>query len=199
MNRQSTSTGLSKLGAVAILLLLLLAGWQLLLAPYINLWQERADEIHFLEQKMSRLEFLLEDGEDIDEKFRHLSENKSLNALFLSDKSGALADAKFQRIVRQMITQSGAQAVQLLVEKKPEQEQASGSPAAEGLESVTLRIVMRGDIKSIYTTLHKMENSRPLILVGNLEITHNQTRYQIARTTQKTVYRASYDATAFIL
>jgi hypothetical protein len=59
---------------------------------------------------------------------------------------------------------------------------------------------MQGSLEMIYSALHALENSRPLILVDNLQISYTKTRYRVASSNHvDTSYRASYDAIAFIL
>lgn len=199
MNQQQTSTSTSKLAAIGILLFVFFLAWQFIALPYLNLWEEKTDEVNFLQQQQSRLQFLIDDSDKIRTLSQQLEQNKTLSDLFLSDKTGALSDAKLQRIVRQLITENGARVIQIVIDNTQDKQAEAASDGSANLESVAVRVVMQGDIKAIYGALHKLENSRPLIILSNLEISHNQTRYQIARSTLNTVYTASYDARAFIL
>lgn len=199
MNQQQTSTSITRLAAVGILLIILYLVWYLIVMPFFGLWKDKVGEIDFLQQQQSRLQYLIEDGDTIRNRFRQMEQDKTLNNLFLAEKSGALSDAKFQRIVRQLVTQSGARVIQIVLDNARPKQAESAPDDATDQPSITVRVVMQGDIKAIYGTLHKLENSRPLIILSNLDISHSRGRYQIARSNSPTMYTASYDATAFIL
>ena len=194
-----TSTAGSKLTACGILLILVYLLWQLMVMPYYDLWQEKIGEIEFLKQHQSRLEILIDDSDQIKARAQQLSQSKSLNDLFLADKTGALSDAKFQRIVRQIVGENNGRVIQIVVANAAADRGESASIESPELDSITVRVVMQGNISAIYATLHKLENSRPLIILSNLDISHNKSRYQASTSPLDTVYTASYDATAFIL
>ena len=122
--------------------------------------------------------------------------------MFLDEKSGALADVKLQGIVKQIVTDSGATVVQAVIEKKKPARNSKSARNAEAADdkSVTVKVMMQGSLEMIYSALRALENSRPLILVDNLQIAHVKARHRAAQAeSSDTSYRASYDATAFIL
>ena len=189
----------SKLAAVGILALLLLGGWVLLAEPYIDLWQDRFAQAERLQRKQNALRALIGQREHFEQQHRALGESEALRAVFLDDKPGALADAKLQRIVREIVEQAGGRVLQVAIAKIPGAGRPDSSGETRGDRKVTVSVMMQGSIESIYNMLHELETGRPLVLVSNLEITHVKSRYPIEQSASDTSYRAKYDATAFIL
>ena len=191
-----------KLLALTLLATLLAAAWGLIGEPYVDLWQDRVAQAERIARKQLALRQLIANGEGFDQQYRALSDSEGLNQAYLDEKNGALAEIKLRRIVEQIVTDNGASVIQVAIRKKPAtagaKPDAFSEPDAD--KSVKVQVVMRGSLDQIYSALQALENSRPLILVDNLEITHVKTRYQVARSTEPLdVYSASYDATAFIL
>jgi hypothetical protein len=189
----------SKLAAVGILLMLLLGGWILLAEPYVDLWQDRLAQAEHLQRKQNALSALIGEREHFERQYRALSESEALQAVFLDDKPGALADTRLQRIVREVVEQSSGRVLQVAIAKTrtTARSQASGETRVE--RKVTVSVMMQGSIESIYSMLHALENGRPLILVSNLEVTHVKSRRPVEQSVSDTSYKARYDATAFIL
>ena len=192
----------SKLLAMGILGLLLTGAWLLLGEPYIDLWQDRIAQAERLQRKQLALRQLIGNRENFERQYAALSDSDGLQQVFLDEKSGALADVKLQGIVKQIVTDSGAQVIQAVIRQKRTAKQANTGRFDESVDdkSVTVQVMMQGSLEMIYSALQALENSRPLILVDNLQIAHVKARYRAAEAEDSdTSYRASYDATAFIL
>ena len=192
----------SKLLAMGILAALLAAAWLLLGGPYVDLWQDRIAQAERLQRKQLALRQLIGNREFFEHQYTALSDSERLQQVFLDEKSGALADVKLQRVVKQIITDSGAKVIQAVIEKKKSARNSKSARDAEAVDdkSVTIQVTMQGSLQMIYSALQALENSRPLILVENLQIAHVKARYRAAQSEDSdTSYRASYDATAFIL
>ncbi len=192
----------SKLLAASILAMLLATAWFLLLEPYAELWQDRIAQAERLQRKQLALRQLIGNRDQFEQQYAALSDSEGLQQVFLDEKSGALADAKLQRIVKQIVEDSGAKVIQAVIKnnKPAGQNRAAAFPETAEDKSVTVQVMMQGSLEMIYSALQALENSRPLILVDNLQIAHVRARYRAAEAASSdTSYRASYDATAFIL
>ena len=192
----------SKLLATGILAALLAGAWLLLGEPYIDLWQDRIAQAERLQRKQIALRQLIGNRENFERQYAALGDSEGLQQVFLDDKSGALADVKLQGIVKQIVTDSGATVIQAVIKPKKSANKAKTANLTETVDdkSVTVQIMMQGSLEMIYSALQALENSRPLILVDNLQIAHVKARYRAAEAEDSdTSYRASYDATAFIL
>jgi hypothetical protein len=188
--------------ALGILILLLAGGWFLLGEPYVGLWQDRIAQAERLERKQRSLIQLISDREHYERQYSALSDSAALQQVFLDEKSGALADVKLQGIVKQIVTASGASLIQATIKKTRGNRDSKSRADGETKEdkAVTVQVVMQGSLEMIYSALRALENNRPLILVDNLEIIHMKARYRVAQSGDvDTSYRASYDATSFIL
>jgi hypothetical protein len=192
----------SKLLAMGILAALLTAAWLLLGEPYVDLWQDRIAQAERLQRKQLALRQLIGNREYFEQQHAALSDSEGLQQVFLDEKSGALADVKLQRVVKQIVTDSGAKVIQAVIKTKKTARNSKSASDAEAVDdkSVTIQVTMQGSLQMIYSALQALENSRPLILVENLQIAHVKARYRAAQSEDSdTSYRASYDATAFIL
>ena len=188
--------------ALAILFLLLAGAWFLLGEPYVDLWQNRIAQAERLERKQRTLIQLIGDRERYVQKYLALSDSAGPQRGFLDEKSGALADVKLQRIVKQIVNDSGATLIQAVIKKTRPARNAKSEAESDTKEDriVTIQVMMQGSLEMIYSALRALENNRPLILVDNLEVIHVKVRYRVAQSSDvDTSYRASYDATAFIL
>ena len=189
----------SKLAATGILIFVIYLAWLLLLVPYMDMWQDRIRGVEILERKHTRLSMLIKDRDKIDQQYRLISNSRGLQEVFLNNKTGALADVKLQRIIKQVVSKSGGKLIQSLITTRKRLSKDNRSLETADDKSVTVNVLMQGSMKSIYSALHQLENSRPLILVSNFQIINNQSRYQVSKTNENIFYRARYDATAFIL
>lgn len=193
-----TSNRNSKLTALAILIFLLYCLWLLVAKPYLALWQDKFSDVEILQKKYATLSRLVKNKSNFEQQYQKINNNQALQELFLNNKSGALADVKLQRIVKQIIVSSDGKPIQVLIQNSQFRTKKNQPSEVQDDKAVTVKVLMQGSMKAIYSTLHKLENSRPLILVSDLEVSQNIARYQI---TQRggTDYRARYDVTAFIL
>ena len=193
------SNSYSKLAAIGILLFMLFSAWFLLGVPYKALWEDKIAQADRLQRKQHALSLLIADKERYEHEYQAFSENSELQQIFLNDKTGALAEAKLQGIVKHIVGKSGARLQQAVIVKTGSKKQNDRSKENGNDKTVTVKVLMQGSIKAIYTALQELENSRPLILVSNFDISFTRLRYQISGSTNQSSYRASYDATAFIL
>jgi len=193
------SNSYSKLAAIGILLFMLFSAWFLLGEPYLNLWQDRIAQAERLQRKHNAFSLLIGDKDRYDQQYQAVSNSPELQEIFLNDKTGALAEAKLQRIVKHIVGKSGARLLQAVIVNGKSKKQSDRSKESRDDKTVTVKVLMQGSIKAIYTVLQELENSRPLILVSNLDISFTKSRYQVSGSANKSSYRASYDATAFIL
>ncbi|MBT3205042.1 MAG: hypothetical protein HOM14_19880 [Gammaproteobacteria bacterium] len=193
-----------KLSAIGILMLLLLMVWVLLIKPYLSQWDSKIRSAERMQNKQAALIALIQDKELLQQQFRKISNNPGLSEVFLDKKSGALADVKLQRIIKQLVQKSGAQLIQsqlktakTKLKTKTRLKKTSRKPADD--KSVTVKVLLQGDIRSIYSMLQQLENYRPLIVLSDMQISLPQSRYQPKKLSNTAYYRAMFNATAFIL
>jgi len=189
----------NKLAASGIFIFVLYIAWLLLVMPYINLWEDRVRGVEILQRKHAALSQMINNKDKFDQQYSAISNNRELQEVFLNNKTGALADVKLQRIIKQVVTKSSGKLIQSVIKTRKLGTKDKRTRKALDEKSVTVNVLMQGSMKSIYIALHQLENSRPLIIVSNLEIIHKGSRYQLTNTGTNTSYRARFDATAFIL
>jgi len=189
----------NKLAAIGILIFGFYIAWLLVVIPYMDTWQDRIRGVEILQAKHIRLSQMINNKDEIDHQYHVISNSQGLSEVFLNNRTGALADVKLQRIIKQVVGKSGGKLIQSVITTGKKRSKDNRPLELEGDKSVTVNVLMQGSINSIYKALHQLENSRPLILISNFQILHNRSRYQVTRATDNTFYRARYDATAFIL
>lgn len=189
----------SKLIALAILIFVLYGLWLLVAKPYLGLWQDKFGDVEMLQKKHAVLSLLVKNKTKFEQQYQKINNNQALRELFLNNKSGALADVKLQRIVKQIIVSSGGKPIQILIQNSQFRTKNNQPSEVQDDKAVTVKVLMQGSMKAIYGTLHQLENSRPLKLVSDLEISQNNARYQITQSGNSSYYKARYDVTAFIL
>jgi len=193
------SSNYSKLAAIGILVFMLFSAWFLLAEPYKALWEGKIAQAERLQRKQHALSLLIADKDRYEQEYQAINESPELQQIFLNDKTGALAEAKLQGIVKHIVNKSGARLLQAVIVKSKSKKQSDRSKEHEGDKTVTVKVTMQGSIKTIYTAIQELENSRPLILVSNLDISFTKSRYQLSGSANQSSYKANYDATAFIL
>ena len=189
----------NKLAASGIFIFVLYMAWLLLVIPYMNLWEDRIKGVEILQKKHTTLSLMIKNKDEYVQQYSAISNNRELQDVFLNNKTGALANVKLQRIIKQVVSKSGGKLIQSLIKTRKTNRKDKRSQKAADDRSVTVNVLMQGSMKSIYIALHQLENSRPLILVSNLEIINKGSRYQLTNTGTNTFYRARFNATAFIL
>jgi len=189
----------SKLAAIGILLLVLATLWFTGGEPYVDLWQDRVAKAERLQRKQNSLRYLIQDRGHYEQQYRAVTGSKSLQEAFLDETSGALADARLQRIVKQAISDSGGKLLQAVIAKTRPGSKKNANGETQTRKTVTIKVLVQGSIESIYAMLQALENNRPVIVINNLQITHQKSRYPVSPLASATSYRTSYDATAFIL
>ena len=163
----------TKLAANGILMLVLFIAWILLVMPYLDLWQDRISDIEILQKKHASLSLMIANQEMYGQQYRTITDSRGLQEIFLNNKTGALADVKLQRIIKQAVASSGGKLLQSIIASRKVERNDNRSTEAEASKSVTVNIRMQGSIKSIYSALHQLENSRPLILISNFLCSRN--------------------------
>jgi len=189
----------SKLAASGILLFVLATLWFIAGEPYLDLWQDRIAKAERLQRKQNSLRQLIHDRDSYEQQYRAINGSNRLQALFLDDNSGALADARLQGIVKQAASDSGVNLMQAVIAKTRPVSKKEAAGETEADKAVTIKVLVQGSIESIYTMLQALDNSRPVVLISNLQVTHQKSRRPISPLASATSYRASYDATAFTL
>ena len=101
----------SKLAAIGILIFGLYIAWLLLVIPYMDTWQDRIRGVEIIQGKHIRLTQMVNNKDVIDRQYQVISNSRGLSEIFLNNKTGALADVKLQRIIKQVVGKSGGKLI----------------------------------------------------------------------------------------
>lgn len=159
------SPGISRFAAVGLLLLTLFGLLFYGLAPLVNAYSQRADEIAMQTRRLDTMRNLLANQNQVEEELKRLETLNREGEIFFKGAKPAIASAKLRELVSDMVKDSGG----VLVSTQ-EYETAPLDTAS----SIGLRLQFTGDTDNLADFLFRLENARPLIFVEDLSV--NSTR-----------------------
>lgn len=172
--------------AIMILMSGLFVIWVMIIGPYKNMLAEQSQDVQRAQQKLQRLQMLIENKDTFTAQYKSMQNNRSLDQVFLSRGKGVVAEARLQGIVRRLIERNGSVMTQSSLKK-------NDKPTVKG---ITLQVAMRGSVDSAYKIFHAMENGWPAMVVNN--VTVQAVRAHYGRKSQQHAMTASYEVTAYV-
>lgn len=174
--------------AILILLAVLFVFWQLIIKPYVNYL---GDEYHTgsnLYKKHEALSRIVNNQDQILSKYKTIRNNRSLDKVFVSVKSGALAQAKLLGIIKRHVKKSGCTLVQstsLGDQKNTGQQKTVGA-----------RITLLGDVAETYKLIHSLEYGWPVVQIESIDVSNERARYQYGKSKQQ--LRTTMELSAYV-
>ena len=151
---------ISRLSALVILAFLIYAVWLLIVSPYKSQLHTKYMHIDRSVHKIRVLNDLIANKEHINNIYRAMMNNRSLERVYLGRSGGVIAEAKLQGIVRKIIEKNNSNLIQ-----------TSRTNTAPGDKNIiTLKVSMRGSIDSTYKIFYQLENSWPVMTINNIEL-----------------------------
>ena len=177
---------ISKILALGILIALLVMAWLIIVRPYINYFTEQYYSINRAQLKINTLRALIKNENEINSLHRSIKNNRSLERVFLGKSGGVIAEAKLQGVIRRLIENNNSTLVQssLISDKNNEK------------KAVTIKVTMRGSIESAYKIFYQLENSRPVMVINNVELTRMSNSY--SRTDYSELLNSVFEITAYV-
>ncbi|TXS91219.1 hypothetical protein FV139_15870 [Parahaliea maris] len=158
---KNLSPGVQRLVAIALLAVLLLVFVQYVAMPLWTYYASRAADFVFQRRQAHRFEYLLAHEEAIDVASQRLALENDGGELFLPGSKPAIASANLREFVTDAVERSGAQLVST-------QEYEAG--AVPSVTAIGLQVNVNGEIRHLVDLLHDIENSRPVVLIDQLNI-----------------------------
>ena len=177
---------ISKILALGILMALLFMAWLIVVRPYIHYFAEQYYSINRAKHKLSALKALINNDDEINTLYRSIRNNRSLERVYLGKSSGVIAEAKLQGILRRLVENNNSTLVQssLISDKNNEK------------KAVTIKVTMRGSIESAYKIFYQLENSRPVMVINNVELTRMSNSY--SRSGYSELLNSVFEITAYV-
>ena len=151
--------------ALALLLLALLGGWSVLVAPVINIMHNGGQSLVDARELLGRYRAIAQTREAAQAQEQVLRRQASAGRLVLEGANEQLAAADLQARLKRLIESNGAvmKSTQIL------------PPREEGnFRRVILRVAMDTNIEGLQKIFHTLEMTDPLLFVDNIEIRSRQ-------------------------
>jgi len=154
----------SRVLALGILVLVLILLFMLVLGPLFSRFLRDSESIADLEQQLSRYQALAAELESSQQQLQTLQAQNPAAELYLPEKKAALASARLQQRLNQLLDRIGGQVIST---------QDLPLSRGEALPSVALNVQLRAELEQLVKLLHGVETSKPLLFVDELEIIGN--------------------------
>jgi hypothetical protein len=161
MNLTLPSGRAGQISSVLLALLVAIAGWNLLVVPFIDFYDVRRQD---LEHRAMQVEHMAALADALPRLKASLDTGDPLPVMTLTGNTDSVAAASLQGTVQDMVRNVGANLGS--VEIMP-------GETVEGLRRVGLKVALSGDLETITRLLSAMEMGEPAILVDELQIHGN--------------------------
>lgn len=160
----------SRLAAVGLLVLVLLAGWTFVVAPLVMGYQTTAEQIQRSQTLLERYRLLAAQQPELQRRVDEASQAAGASAGYLEGATEALAAASLQEQVRALVGGAGGElrSTQIL----PIEAAEEGAPARR----VGLRLQLGIDLEALQTLLYGLEASEPYLFLEDVTIREQRMR-----------------------
>ena len=163
-------TFVSRLVALAILAIMVLAMFQFAIEPAFSTYQSNRDDIAHSKQLLKRYEALIAERQGLIERIEALDADDSNATAYLENSDEALAGVELQDLVSSVVDSAGGsvKSIQVL----PPVDVAEGPP----LRKAGVKLRFSSDIDALAETLFELESMEPLLFIDQLQVTAARTR-----------------------
>lgn len=177
---------ISKILALGILIVMLFIAWLIIFRPYINYFAGQYYLIDRANHKLNVLNALIKNEKEINTLYRSIKNNRSLERVYLGKGGGVISEAKLQGMVRRLIENNNSNLIQSSLVNHKSSDQ----------KTVTIKVTMRGSVESAYKIFYQLENSRPVMVLNNIELTRMSNGY--SRTGYSDFLNSVFEITAYV-
>ena len=160
----------SRLAAVGLLVLALLAGWTFVVEPLLSGYQTTAEQIERSRNLLERYRRLAAQQPELQRMVDQASQAAATSAGYLQGETEALAAASLQEQVRALVDDAGGElrSTQIL----PLEPAEDGVPARR----IGLRLQLGIDLEGLQGLLHSLEASEPYLFLEDVTIRERRMR-----------------------
>lgn len=184
---------MSKLQSRYAALLLLLLGVTIVLGlldyPLVSLYSSRADTLEHKQGQVARYRQLAASQNELDQELAQLKRRSPAAAYFVAGETPALASAKMQQYLKQIVVRNGGELISTQIVKPNESSAAS---------QTSLKVNLRASMEKSPLILYALESGRPLMFLDNLVISARQVRGATAGAPPQVSLDMSFDLTGYV-
>ncbi len=148
--------------SLAIGIALVFIGFNYVLDPFLQSYDEKKNQLHSLEQLLARYEHILATADRTRENLERIAAiETSINDGLLRGASPDLANAELQGIAREIADKADIRFTRITPNRIVEE---------NGFMLISLRLPFTGNIKQLVTFLHEIEKSPYLLSVPSMTI-----------------------------
>ncbi|MDI3324157.1 type II secretion system protein GspM [Pontibacterium granulatum] len=151
----------SRLLALAILVLVIVAAVVLVFDPLYNRYVNASEEVERLEHQIAVYKRVASGLIESEEELNALQQNNPTADLYLSETKPTLAAAELQQQLNRMVSDSGGQVVSTQILQRSTE---------TVLPTVSLQVHVRSEIDELVKLMHQIESGKPLLFIENLVI-----------------------------
>lgn len=179
----------SRVAALALLLVTVVAGLWLMFYPVVSLHVAQAEEIERKERQLTRFHQLADSQEALQRELATLRRRNPAASYYVAGETPAIASANMQQYLKQVVERNGGELIstQILT--------ADGDGAAQ---SSSLKVHLRGNIESSAQIVYLLESGRPLLFIDELSISARRVRGKTAGAPPEIALDLNFELTGYI-
>lgn len=178
--------------ALALLAVLLLAGYALVVAPVLAAYRDTGQAIQEAQDLLQRYRALADERTQLTEELAALEERAAQAGGYLEGSTDALAAVELQDRVRRIIEGAGGQlqSTQILP--------ASAIDATAPVRRAALRIQLEIAVKGLQSVLYELETGQPYLFVTELTVRQRRTRRRANTPEEEPVLDVSFEVFGYV-
>lgn len=183
------STTQSRYLALLLLLFVVASFVSLLIFPYVSAYSAQAGEIDRKQRQITTYEQLAASEDALQQELALLKRSNPAAAYFVDGETPALASARMQQYVKQIIERNGGELISTQI---VQQETASDA------SSTTLNVTLRTDVNASSQILYLLESGKPLLFLDKVTISTRLVRGTGTTATPQIALDMSFDVTGYL-
>ena len=152
---------ISRLAAVFLLIVAIVAGYSLVLEPIFTGYGETGRKIDEAREQLSHYQRLAAARPILEKQMLQAATQQTSQGYYLSGSTDALAAAGLQDRVNALIQDNGGSLHSI---------QPMPGSDEQGFRRITLRVLMSAPVETLFETLYALEAGTPILFVENLDI-----------------------------
>jgi len=151
----------SRVLAIGLLLAFIAIVYGFVVSPFISAYFDKADEIDELWYRIEKYQSTAETYKDVDKALERVKKMRPSQGNYLQGNTAALASANLQQYLTRVIEAATGK----IISTQNVREESVGEATA-----VIIKVHMRGDLRSLTTTINRLEVGKPMLFIENLAV-----------------------------
>jgi general secretion pathway protein M len=155
----------SRLAALLLLIVAILATYMFVVEPIISGYSETESEIEAARDQLARLERAAAMRSTLATHIEDFEKQRASQGYLLAGSTDALAAAGLQDRVQALITENGGRVQSI---------QSMPGVEEQGLTRITLRVQMTGTTETLLDVLYALESGSPILFIDDVDIQNRE-------------------------